>query len=236
MTKKYRFTLIELLIVVAIIAILAAMLLPALSKAKSKAKLVVCLNNMKQLATGLQMYGSDWNNVAPYTDYYQDLVGYEAAWRSRERPLNTYLNANTPDGGVARCPGDKGSVLRSAGQTHFDKFGSSHIVQLVSGWNVARFTNDLSDANGQTMANRMYLHKYEFPDYKVTFHSTPLRGDRKFAIERHRWHDQHISQPRFPFAFIDGHVESTYVWWKRGDLRAPSTGSDGRHIGRDGYY
>ena len=58
---KKSFTLIELLVVIAIIAILAAMLLPALAKARSKARSISCVSNLKQTALAFQMYSGDNN-------------------------------------------------------------------------------------------------------------------------------------------------------------------------------
>src|SRR5262245_189078 len=59
------FTLIELLAVIAIIAILASMLLPALSKAKQRAQMVKCLNNLKQIGIGMKLYVDDYRETFP---------------------------------------------------------------------------------------------------------------------------------------------------------------------------
>ena len=60
-----RFTLIELLIMIAIIAVLAAMLLPALNAAREKAKSVSCLNHFQQVGKAVLFYLGDWADFYP---------------------------------------------------------------------------------------------------------------------------------------------------------------------------
>jgi prepilin-type N-terminal cleavage/methylation domain-containing protein/prepilin-type processing-associated H-X9-DG protein len=60
------FTLVELLVVLAVIAILAAMLLPALANAKEKGRRAVCISNLRQIGIATITYAHDHGGMIPY--------------------------------------------------------------------------------------------------------------------------------------------------------------------------
>jgi prepilin-type processing-associated H-X9-DG protein/prepilin-type N-terminal cleavage/methylation domain-containing protein len=96
--RKRTFTLVELLIVIAIIAILASMLLPALGKARGKARQMACLNKMKQIYLTSMNYADD-NNSEGVID---KVTGDELSWGRR---MAEYF----PEAGrdmIYRCPED----------------------------------------------------------------------------------------------------------------------------------
>jgi prepilin-type N-terminal cleavage/methylation domain-containing protein/prepilin-type processing-associated H-X9-DG protein len=78
------FTLIELLIVIAIISLLAAILFPVFARARENARRASCMSNLKQIGLGLLQYTQDYDERMPKV-YFTNLTGaghnwYDASW------------------------------------------------------------------------------------------------------------------------------------------------------------
>jgi prepilin-type N-terminal cleavage/methylation domain-containing protein/prepilin-type processing-associated H-X9-DG protein len=106
------FTLVELLVVVAVIGILAALLLPALNRAKAQAQSTSCKNHLRQMAIALKMYVNEAGKypLCTYWDINQPHAGiewvdllrpyYPLAWTNRQYHCPSYAGyVSAPSGG-----------------------------------------------------------------------------------------------------------------------------------------
>lgn len=85
--RKRAFTLVELLVTLAIIGILAALLLPALGAAKNRARRTSCVDNLRQINLGVRMYSDDSAGKAPSSPnstnfFVLNFTGYKKMMRS----------------------------------------------------------------------------------------------------------------------------------------------------------
>jgi prepilin-type N-terminal cleavage/methylation domain-containing protein/prepilin-type processing-associated H-X9-DG protein len=138
------FTLIELLIVIAIIAILAAMLLPVLHKAEMAAGRTRCENNLKQVQLGWIMYNQDNNGNFPYNvangtsenlgwlanhENYSGEVG-DTNIQGLLDPHHTLIAPYVTSAAVYKCPDD---LSKQYGLTGLPRIRSYSMSQAIGG-------------------------------------------------------------------------------------------------------
>src|SRR5262249_48819845 len=63
--SDHAFTILELLVVLIVLALMASMMIPGLARTKPNAKVVQCLNNLRQLASAMALYTQDNHELFP---------------------------------------------------------------------------------------------------------------------------------------------------------------------------
>ena len=97
------FTLVELLVVVAIIAVLVGLLTPAIAGARERTRRVKCVSNLRQIGLGMKMYATDNNG-----DFPDKYLGSTVNCYEHLRPLSNVLS-NV--GYIFTCPSDKDKTM-----------------------------------------------------------------------------------------------------------------------------
>jgi prepilin-type N-terminal cleavage/methylation domain-containing protein/prepilin-type processing-associated H-X9-DG protein len=107
------FTLVELLVTIAVISLLAALLMPALGRGKEAGRVAVCQGNLHQIGLALQLYVDDNKNIMP-TLYDRPLVGASTNLPTIDVVLAGPLGSTQ----VLRCPSDNRRLFEQTGSSY----------------------------------------------------------------------------------------------------------------------
>jgi prepilin-type N-terminal cleavage/methylation domain-containing protein/prepilin-type processing-associated H-X9-DG protein len=113
-TRLLAFTLVELLVVLAIIAILAALLLPAIARTKESGRSTGCISNLHQIGIALQLYVQENQNRLPSMyDWSTNLVS-NTNGPSMVQVLFNYVGSSN----VYRCPSENQDLFKITGSSY----------------------------------------------------------------------------------------------------------------------
>lgn len=194
--SAYAFTLIEMLMVIAIISLLAALLLPAISMVRDGAKSIDCASRLRQMGMAFGAYSNDWPGRLPYPD------GPSGCWNYR-------LSTDYDDGklqGIYREPLFRNDpVFTFAALTGFgmnaklppalintDTSVTKGIAPILSQIKEPSLTVLLSDSAGTYIAS----------SYRCTWH---IGGNEPWSQE---YLVGYVHRSKANLLFVDHHVQS----------------------------
>jgi len=135
--RKPAFTIIELLVVVAIIAIVMGMLLPAMANARARSRSLKCIANLKQIGTAAKLYVDENDNKMPYAYLRRLNANHVITWDDLlSRNMGIALTSNeiaapfTPaakENKLLHCPSDRVGLA----------FGETRNSYTLAGHNMA---------------------------------------------------------------------------------------------------
>jgi len=190
-SNRRVFTLIELLIVIAIIAILASMLLPALNNARVKANQTQCLSNLKQITAANIMYAGDYNDRVTYIPY-PDSTWWAVFMYNEGVPYGQGLltAGKYISFGVFGCPSEGNWV--AGYDTPPLKVATSGVT--LSGYDALSIPNDVNNITGGSTFSRPNFQRWAQLKW-------PIANDRTCGNRIVRHHGK-IWNAGYP----DGHV------------------------------
>ena len=166
--NKRGFTLIELMVVIAIIAVLASILFPVFAQARAAARKTMCLSNFRQIDLAMLMYCGDWDEKFARTQTSDNpgVPGYISWWSTAyyEDALNAYIRNGL--GGVNTNGGESNRNNVWWDPSDPDKsdpamWGSMRNNGLITG-----VTRSLADITAPAHTIFMTLHVERWKDYE----------------------------------------------------------------------
>jgi prepilin-type N-terminal cleavage/methylation domain-containing protein/prepilin-type processing-associated H-X9-DG protein len=141
------FTVVELLVVVAVMALLLALLVPALGSVRAAGRNAACMSNLRQMSIAAQRYALEYKHFPPAIRYENDGVFMNVAWdwitTFDDRVISPGpLWAFTDDPGrVQQCPeygGGTNTADPFTGYNYNTTYVGGETLPLVTGWDVFR--------------------------------------------------------------------------------------------------
>jgi len=161
-TRKHGaagFTLVELLVVVAILALLAAIIFPAFGRVRENARRASCASNMKQIGLALSMYVNDYDGWYPESQYYTG-----TAWFNPPRYcLMQYMQSPQ----LWECPSNQENSC--SGCTLADGLPVSYGAQGFSGGSRGPFNSSISGETGLGGGYALLARRIKNPAQVITF-------------------------------------------------------------------